>query len=200
LKVNIREIARKLNIEIIEKTTPRNIRGSAFKVKDKWYITVNQFDSEERKNFTIAHELAEIELDSREDLTLDEKHNLSNILAAEKLLPEHVFKEDIYHYNLYELKKLYPQASYEVIARRTLAYKKAVLTVFDNFIKTLRIGSDGINYPQQLFSEEKELIDKCYKQKEYVQNNRDNLIMHGYFIDEGMGMQRVILLTEIDEV
>ena len=199
MKINIRDIAKKLNIEIIEKPFSDNLRGSAFKVNDKWFIAVNQLDPEERKNFTIAHELAEIELATREDLSDDEKHNLANIKAAEKLLPERSFKNDMFKFNLYQLKKLYPQASYEVIARRILDYKNAVLTIFDNFSKTIRIGSRGINFPQFLLPEEKKVVKKCYNLKGYSEKEKDNISIKGYYIDEGRGVKRVIMLTEIDE-
>jgi len=200
LRVNIREIAEKLDITIIDKAIPGAIRGSAFKVKGKWIITVNSLDSEERKNFTIAHELAEIELDSRTDLTSDEKHHLSNIRAGKKLVPDEPFKKDVHAFDLYELKEMYPQASFEVIARRTLAFKKAVLTIFDNHCKTLRIASEGINYPHLLLPEEKETINRAYESQGFIKEIKDNIITNGYFIEEENGIKRVIMLTEIDDI
>ena len=193
MKIDIRDTAAKLNIKILDKAIPGNIRGSAFKVKNKWIITVNSLDPEERKNFTIAHELAEIELDSREDLSQDEKHHQANIAAGKKLIPDESFKSDVHSNDLLQLKEMYPQASYEVIARRILAFKKAVLTIFDNYSKTLRIASEGINYPHLLLPEEKEVIDLCYKDENCMEKKKDNIAIQGYFIEEQNGIKRVIM-------
>ena len=95
MKRDLYKLAQEKNITIIEKLLPDNKRGAVFQKSGQWYIALNQLDTPERKNFTIAHEIAEIELFDRDDLTIDEKHRLANIRASEILLPDEHFKGNV---------------------------------------------------------------------------------------------------------
>ena len=127
--IDIRKKAEEMGVTILEEENPSDMRGTTFKIKGKWYITVNPDDTEERKNFTIAHELAEIILHDNNELTIDEKHKMADYMAAEFLMPEIDFKKVLFNNDLYELKKLYSNCSYEAIARRMLNYIPQVLTI-----------------------------------------------------------------------
>ena len=196
MKIDVRKIAENRNITVIERLLTDSKRGAAFKKEGRWYITVNKLDTPERKNFTIAHELAEIELYDREDITIDEKHRLSNTMASDMLLPEEQFKNDSKTLDLFQLKEMYPHASYEVIARKALKYKNSVLTIIDNRQKTLRAGSEGLAFQQNLMPFEKDIIEMCYKNKDKVTESNFEARCESYYIDEGRGVERVILFTE----
>ena len=198
--VDIRKKAEEMGVTILEEENPSDMRGTAFKVEGKWYITINPNDTEERKNFTIAHELAEIILYDNNELTIDEKHKMANNMAAEFLMPEMDFKKVLFHSDLYELKKLYSNCSYEAIARRMLNYIPQVLTIFDNRAIYTRIASESINFPSSPTKTELEVAEKCYQTRNKHEKTEENLKITGYFIDEGRGVERVILLTEILDI
>jgi len=198
--VDIRKKAEEMGVTILEEENPSDTSGTAFKVEDKWYITVNPNDTEERKNFTIAHELAETILYGNNELTIDEKHKMANHMAAEFLMPECDFKEALFSNDLYALKKLYSNCSYEAIARRILNYIPQVLTIFDNRKIYTRIASESINFPSFPARTELEVAEKCYQTRNKHEKTEQNLKITGYFIDEGRGVERVILLTEILDI
>jgi len=195
--VDIRKKAEEMGVTILEEENPSGMRGTAFKVNGKWYITVNPNDTEERKNFTIAHELAEIILYDNDELTIDEKHKMANNMAAEFLMPEIDFKKVLFHNDLYELKKLYSNCSHEAIARRMLDFIPQVLTIFDNRAIYTRMASESINFPSSPAKSELEVAEKCYQTRNKHEKTEENLKITGYFIDEGRGVERVILLTEV---
>ena len=109
-----------MGVFIIEQDNYTDTRGAVFRAGNKWYITINANDTEERKNFSIAHELGEIILYDNNELSNDDKHKIANSIAAEMLMPEDKFKIDIQENNLYQLKEKYKNCSYEAIARRIL--------------------------------------------------------------------------------
>lgn len=196
MKLDLYKLAEEKNITIIEKLLPDNKRGAAFKKNDRWYITLNRLDTPERKNFTIAHEIAEIELFDRDDITIDEKHRLANIRASQIMLPEEHFKSNVSKFNLLQLKEEYPHASHEVIARKILRFKNSVLTIFDNQAQTLRAGSEGMAFQQNIMPVEKETVRECYRCKAPVIKEDHIARCEAYFIDEDRGIERVILFTE----
>ena len=195
--VDVRKKAEEMGITILEEDSPSDVKGTAFKIGEKWYITINPQDTEERKNFTIAHEIAEIMLYDDKELSNDEKHKMSNFIAGEILMPKDDFKKDIYQNDLYQLKKIYSNCSYEAIARRMLNFMPQILTIFDNKRKYIRIASESIRFPQNLTKAELDVVEKCYELKSMYEKNEENLKIIGYFIDEGRGVERVILVTEI---
>jgi len=198
--IDIRKKAEQMGVTILEEENPSDMRGTTFKIKGKWYITVNPDDTEERKNFTIAHELAEIILYDNNELTIDEKHKMSNYMAAEFLMPECDFKKALFNNDLYALKKLYSNCSHEAIARRMLNFIPQVLTIFDNRAIYTRIASESINFPSSPAKSELEVVEKCYQIRNKYEKTEENLKITGYFIDEGRGVERVILLTEILDI
>lgn len=195
--VDVRKKAEEMGITILEEDSPSDVKGTAFKIGEKWYITVNPQDTEERKSFTIAHEIAEIMLYDDKELSNDDKHKIANFIAGEILMPKEEFKKDIYQNDLYQLKKIYSNCSYEAISRRMLNFMPQILTIFDNKKKYIRIASESIRFPQNLTKAELDVVEKCYELKSRYEKNEENLKIIGYFIDEGRGVERVILLTEI---
>lgn len=199
VRVDIREEAVSRGIQILEEENPDAVRGSLFQLQGMWYITVDPADTVERQNFTIAHEIAEWELFDAPDYTIDEKHKHANHRAGELLLPSDIFSKDVWKYSLLELKMRYPHASHEVIARRSLLFRPRVLTIFDNWNMIVRIAPDDLNYPRQCIQLETETIKICYQTRHLSLQSNDMIRCEGYFIDDGRGVLRVILFSELQE-
>ena len=185
---------------ILDEPAPSDIRGATFQKDDQWYIMVSPYLSREQSNFTIAHELAEIELDTDEELTIDERHHMANLRASEILLPEEKFECLVHDLPLEELKNKFPHCSYEVIARRTLAFIPRVLTIFDNGDQTLRTGSPELQYPFMITETEQQCIRECYQRKRPCNITKDNLQLTAHYIDQNTSFIRVILFTEALEL
>ncbi len=198
--IDIRKKAEEMGAFIIEEENFNSAIAAVFKVGNKWYITINDNDTEERKSFSIAHELGEIILYDNNEYSNDDKHKIANLIAAEMLMPEDEFKEDIQDNDLGQLKKKYKNCSYEAIARRIIKFIPHVLTIFDNKKKYIRIASDAINFPSVMTQVEQEVVEKCYQTENNHEKKEDNLMIKGYYIDEGKGVERVILLTEILDI
>jgi len=197
MTVDIRKIAAERGIKILMEGNPTNVRGTAFQMHGKWYITVDPNDTIERQNFTIAHELAEIELNDEDNLTLDEKHRLADMRAGEMLLQEKEIKEKDSMYSLTEWKNQFPYCSQEVIARRSLQFQKKILTIYDNKKFYLRIASDGLTFPYKPSEIETQTIEECYQLRDTIEKTHENLALKAYFVDEGQGVERVLLFTEV---
>lgn len=201
IPVDVYMLAKERGIVILQEENPAPVRGSVFKINGIWHITVDPDDTIERQNFTIAHEIAETELYDAPDLSPDEKHVLANRIAGELLLPDDPFKNDVWIFNLIDLKMRYPHCSYEVIARRSLSFRNRVLTIFDNGRLTVRTASEEFQFPRQCTDLEKQIADKCYSQRKYCSGENDFISCEGCYVNAGRGVLRVILLTELrDEV
>ena len=154
----------------------------------------------ERRNFAFCHELAHhiLQHTAQESLSMDMERE-ANKMAAELLLPPESFRKDATVYPLDQLKNLYPQASWEVIARSKLAIVPAVLTIFDNGKRSLRIAPDNFQFPRKLMPVENRVVEFCLLHHTNYIAHDDVVKVQGYFIDTGEGVQRVLLWTEFNE-
>jgi Zn-dependent peptidase ImmA (M78 family) len=154
---------------------------------------------QERKNFAFCHELAHRLLDHHvREVLSDEMEHEANLLATDLLLPPDSFRRDAMTYHLDRLKELYPQASWEVIARARLVLIPAVLTILDNGQRTLRMAPNGYQYPYHLLPVEHEVFRHCIDKRQHYVLQEDAIHTHGFFVDNGTGVLRVILWTEIE--
>lgn len=105
--IDVRQVANKLGIIIVEDVhMDKELSGKLEKMGGKWYIYVNAFHNEKRKRFTIAHEIAHYILHADETAVFkdvsffrspdtNEQESQANALAAEILMPEHAFIQEI---------------------------------------------------------------------------------------------------------
>lgn len=196
---SIQEKVNRQGIEILYQSVGAGIRGSTFQKSDQWYIVVNRHDPLERQNFTIAHEYFEIQLNDRQDLSLDEKHHLANKMAAEFLLPDATFGVLALTKNLHELKQEFPQVSYEVIARRLPYFRPVVISVLDNMHLTSRFGAPNINFPRKISEIEMKAAQNSYETGKTVTLSEPPLEITGYYLEEHNSIVRVIVIAEVDE-
>lgn len=199
LGINVFHYVQEKGIKILLSDTISNTRGAIFKKNGQWYIQIDPHDTIERQCFTIAHELAEIELDDVQDISIDEKHHMANYRAGEILLPDKIFKPLVFKHTLHDLKNLFPTCSYEVLARRIVVFRQVIVTIYDNKSLTLRIGSEGIRYPIRPDTVELEIINECYEKQELIRKTCANLQLEAYYIAVNPDFQRVILLAFIQD-
>lgn len=109
--LEIRQVVNKLfHIEIEEADLGRDVSGFLERIDSKWKIYLNRFESESRKRFTIAHELGHFvchrekysgggittpdQVFFRDD-TLSDEEKEANDFAANLLMPEDIFREQV---------------------------------------------------------------------------------------------------------
>jgi len=198
--MSIQEKVHQQGIEILYQCVGPGIRGSTFQKDNQWYIVVNRHDPPERQNFTIAHEYFEIQLNDRQDLSLDAKHQLANRMAAEFLLPDSTFGALALTKNLHELKQEFPNVSYEVIARRLPYFRPVVVSILDNLRVTSRFGAPNINYPRKISEIEMKTARISYETRKTVTLSEPPLEVTGYYLEEINSIVRVFVIAEVDEL
>ena len=194
----IEEKVKQDGINILYQNLSPGLRGSVFQKEGHWYIIVNQDDSDERRNFTIAHEYFEIQLYERNDISIDDKHYLANQMASEYFLPEDTFGEAVHENNLFELKRMFPSISYEVIARRIPFFLPVIVSILDNKEVTSRFGSPDINFPRTISETEMKAANLCYDSRDKLTISDPPLDITAYFIDDSTSIERVIVIAEVD--
>lgn len=192
------DMARRHNIELRLQRLEGGVRGYSIAEKT---IVVDLDLSEERMNWTFCHELAHLLLKhgsgERPLRAADEKE--AHELAQDLMLPPETFGADAHHLSLPELKARYPHASWEVIARTRVRYRPAVLTIFDNGRRTLRMTPPPLSCPSRLDPLERELKHRVETGKRAQEVRGEGLHVEGVFVDEERGVQRIILLTQSEE-
>lgn len=192
----IRNLAKVHDLRVVVKRLDEGLR--AYLMDGVVYLEESL--SQERMNFAFCHELAHHLLDHHNHQVLsDEMEREANERAADLLLPPETFRQDAMTYPLDHLKEHYPQASWEVIARSKLRLVPAILTILDNGQRTLHIAPDDYQFPYNLLPIEEEVFRRCMETRGHVSSEGISVQTHGYFVDTGEGVVRVILWTEIDE-
>ncbi len=154
----------------------------------------------ERAHWAYCHEVAHLRLCHpsrlpRDDAEEREQESEANALACELLLPEGGFRPFI-SATLSALKQTFPYASYEVLARRRLTFRPGLLSIFDNDRLTSRTSPEGWNASRTLFPIEEEARRLCRADRQAVTIERDHRRVEATYVDEGRGVERVILFME----
>ncbi len=191
----IRGLAKEYNVTVRVAALDDGIKG--YKMDDA--IVLNENILPERRNWTFCHELAHIVLGHSAKPSDDEERE-ADALAAETMLPQRDFIPDSHELNLSRLKEIYPQASYEVLARRCLQFHQAVLTIFDQERLSTRIGSAELAFPVQPTKEELSVMKECYRHKENFSSDMKKMKIAGFYIDLGLEVVRVILISRPDPI
>ena len=97
--VDLRGIAKGLNIEIVEMTLPSWFFGVLVNLEDDFYIALNKGMPDHRKNFTLAHEIAHHQLHGNElaymkNCKRDYFHREADVYAAELCMPTFMVKDE----------------------------------------------------------------------------------------------------------
>lgn len=152
-----------------------------------------------RMAFRFCHELAHILLDHSGPALSKSDEYEADKLAGELLLPESDFKRAIRKYDLEGLKEQFPHASWEAIGRRYIQFIESVLTIWDNGKQTTRVGSPGFGFPPAPENVESAVMKRCLERGEHIAEKVGRFDMSAWFVDEGRGVKRVLMLTKVEE-
>lgn len=191
----IRQLAREYNVSVRVGELPEGVKG--YKLDNT--IFLNEKILAERRNWTFCHELGHIVLGHSADPS-DYEEREADEFAAETMLPRRDFIPDSRDIDLARLKELYPHASYEVLARRCIQFHPAVLTIFDQERLTSRTGSPELSFPSEPTEDELRVKEECYQRKDGYTLDSGALKISGYYIDIGLEVIRVILISKPDDV
>ena len=186
----IRISAEKYGVQVRTVPLAEGVRG--YKIDN--VVVLNELEPPERRNWTFCHETAHVILGHNADPS-DSEEREADKMAAEMMLPADDFLRTSRDLDLEKLKSIYPHASWEALARRVLQFNPAVLTIFDEGKLTLRRASGELNFTPAPLKEELNLSGCCYKNKCHHTEYYNDTTVKGYYIDEGRGVRRVILLT-----
>lgn len=156
-----------------------------------------------RMNFRFCHELAHVLLGhvDAQNPTPEMEHDADE-LASELLLPSSVFRLAARRLDLKGLKDEFPHASWEAIGRKLLDVMPAVLTIWDDRKLTRRIGSPDLNFPSKPTRNEKEIADSLFEgmgDHATSRSPRSRITSDAWFVDEGTGVKRVVMITQVEE-
>ncbi len=177
-----------------ETPLPGSVSGYKYRSSDSPVVVLDSNLPPERQHFALAHEVAHIVLEHQGPIKPEEEAE-ANHLASEFILPEKQFRQQAWR-PLHELKKLFSHASYEVIARRRLAFVPGALTIFDNGRRTTRLTSDDFSAPDEPVEGEWETARESFRRREDVTCENDGLLICATYVDDGRGVERVLLIVE----
>lgn len=97
--IDVRAVAAKLNLEIVELSLPTWFFGVLMKVEGDPYIVINKMMPDHRKNFTIGHEIAHHILHNDELCHMKNSkrsyfHREADIFAAELCMPTYMVQAE----------------------------------------------------------------------------------------------------------
>ena len=194
--INPERIARALRINVLDRELPMR-RGQSYRYRGMKFVDIGKTDRAERRNFTLAHEIMELELP---DTILDKqaRHEIAVRGAAALLCPTRFFRDACASgpFDLFELKAAFTTASHEVVALRSLDFSEAIITVFDNG----RLVNRQTSYPfgpQAVSPQERELMRRVVLSGEVERDAWEAISATGYPIFEDK-FKRVILQTVLD--
>lgn len=161
---------------------------------------INRDLTPEQANWSYCHEAAHLQLGYSKHLPRNESEEReqereANLLAAELLLPAAQFRPRASD-SLSDLKRIFPHASYEALARRRLQFRPGLLTICDNGKVTTRLAPDGWNPPRALSPLEADAIRSCFRERTEIHLQRDEMRVEATYVDQGRGVLRVIAFLE----
>ena len=135
--VDVRAIGKKKGLALSENLLEGR-RGQNFKFRGRKYVEVDSRDRRVRQNFTLAHEILELEFESIAANPC-EKHKLAMLAAPFLLMPSIWFNPACltHEFDLIHIKKIFDTASYEAVALRMLHIAPALITFYITETSTL---------------------------------------------------------------
>ena len=196
--VDVQAIVKKRGL-VLNENVLEGRRGQNFRFRGKNFIEVDARDRRVRQNFTIAHEILEVELEKITQKSA-ERHRMASVFAPCLLMPSNWFQRACLDcdYDLFEVKKMFDNVSYEAAALRMLAFAPAVVTVCDNGKVTNRKTSYSFYVSRKLFDVEKQAIAQVLESGEKCFMSHEGIETVAYPIFE-KEFKRIILRTLFDE-
>lgn len=196
--VDVKAVAKKKGLVLTESMLEGR-RGQNFIFRGKKFIEIDIRDRKVRQNFTIAHEILEVDLG---EIVADptERHKLATLWSPFLLMPSNWFQETCIEHNfdILKVKKAFDNVSHEAVALHMLHFAPAIITVFDNDRVTNRRSSYSFNVSRKLMSLEQGVIDQVLSSGEKFQTERDGVEVAAFPVFEEE-FKRVIMRTQLDE-
>jgi hypothetical protein len=191
-------IARAMRINVLDRDLPQR-RGQSYLYRGMKFVDLGKTGRAERRNFTLAHEIMELELPATIP-DKEEKHEVAMRGAAALLCPATFFREACPNgsFDLLQLKTTFSTASHEVIAMRSLDFTEATMSVFDNG----RLVNRQTSYPfgtQPVTRQERDVVRRAMRSGEVCADTWDGASATAYPVFEN-DFKRVILRTSLDPV
>jgi len=184
---------------VLTESTLEGRRGQNFIFRGKKYIEVDIRDRKVRQNFTIAHEILEVDLG---EIVPDptERHKLAILWSPFLLMPSNWFQETCIEHNfdILKVKKVFDNVSHEAVALHMLHLAPAIVTVFDNDRVTNRRSSYSFYISIKPIPLEQEAIDQVLESGREFRTQRDGVEVAACPVFEEE-FKRVILRTQLDE-
>ncbi len=158
-------------------------------------IILNENQPEEVRTYGIAHGIAEfLCVDDFDDSA---RREWISLMATELLLPADWFRPIgfIYNWNLINLKCLFPNVSYELLARRIIDFHPSLVTIVSDGRILSRQAFQGIRFPTELIPEEGAAYRNTHVSRRPDEVSGRNCRVRAWPID-GYS-DRCILLTEV---
>ena len=176
--------------------------------KEMREIVLNKRDKPYRQNFSGALEIARYQLNQHmQDAFTVGDNNAAYTLAADLMLDAAQIRPHM-SLSLQEIRECVPWCSHEVVARKLLLLKEAVLTIWDRWNLNVRVGSPGFAFPKAPQSFEIETAALCRTAQENL-TRTDKIPVSGgspqgqrvectayYIAEENNPIDRVIMFTE----
>lgn len=190
--VDIRIIAESLGIDIIESDLTPDI--TVLTDSEDRTIIINSNQSEETQNYAIAHGISEFL--SSDDFDESARKEWVALMSTELLLPSDWFRPIgfIYNWNLLNLKCLFPNVGYELIARRIIDFHPGLLTIISDGQVILRQSFQGIRFPPDLIPTELTAYKNAHTTGAPDDVSEGSCRVRAWPI---AGSSRIILLTEV---
>ncbi len=154
-----------------------------------------------RVNYRFCHELSHIILGHQSHkVVTEDAEKEADQYASDLMLPASEFRQLMAQLDLHELKEHYDHASWEAIGRKWAEMRPAVLTIFDNGMYKYRGGPAGSSFPIQITPQELSVVNICSDNHCNYNLEVNNLSIHGYYVDEGRNFERVLILTEVNDI
>ncbi len=181
--------------------------------KDCWTIKVNRTFRPERLAFRIAHELAHIywsdPVHHRGDPELGGRlEHFCSKFASLLLCPHQWLVNDAPEadYDLFALKKVYPNVSHEVLALRLCYLTPLVVTIFDNGKRYRRFASPSLKYPGKETRLELKVFEQVDLYGEFTEDSGKIKVggiirsarVRGYPVISGSFRRVILLMTPVE--
>jgi len=198
--VDPERIARAARINVLDRDLPQR-RGQSYRYRGMKSVDLGRADRAERRNFTLAHEIMELELPSTAS-DKQAKHETAIRGAAALLCPARFFRACLQGtcttapFDLFRLKAVFSTASHEVVALRSLDFSEAIITVFDNG----RLVNRQTSYPfgiQPVTPQERDAMRRAMRSGEACEETWAGASATAYPIFDN-AIKRVILRTTLD--
>lgn len=197
--VDPERIARAARINVLDRDLPQR-RGQSYRYRGMKSVDLGRADRAERRNFTLAHEIMELELPSTAS-DKQAKHETAMRGAAALLCPARFLRACLREasaapFDLFRLKAVFSTASHEVVALRSLDFTEAIITVFDNG----RLVNRQTSYPfgiQPVTRQERDLMRRAIRSGDVCEATWPGVFAAAYPIFDN-AIKRVILRTTLD--